>query len=55
VKLSVAIPNFLNSLFTDRLIADFESSHPGVKLSVVKNRRQYSTCCAWFGQAFSSG
>ena len=36
VKLSVAIPNFLGSLFTDRLISAFESAHPGVKLSVVK-------------------
>jgi ABC-type glycerol-3-phosphate transport system substrate-binding protein len=36
VKLTIAIPNFLGSLFTDRLISAFESSHPGVKLTLVK-------------------
>ncbi len=36
VKLSVAIPSFMESLFTDRLINAFESSHPGVKVSLVR-------------------
>src|SRR5215472_3601682 len=36
VKLTVAIPSFLSSLFTDRLINDFENAHPGVTVSLVK-------------------
>src|SRR5437763_16980829 len=36
VKLTVAIPSFLNSLFTDRMISAFESAHPGVTISLVK-------------------
>lgn len=36
VKLTVAIPSFLSSLFTDRLISAFESAHPGVTVSLVK-------------------
>src|SRR5689334_10129734 len=36
VKLTVAIPSFLSTLFTDRLINEFESAHPGVTVSLVK-------------------
>src|SRR4051794_3024284 len=36
VKLTVAVPNILDSLFTDRLIKTFESAHPGVTVSLVK-------------------
>src|SRR5258708_316479 len=36
VKLTVAVPSILDSLFTDRLIQTFESAHPGVTVSLVK-------------------
>src|SRR5579871_3863458 len=36
VQLTVAVPSFLSSLFTDRLISEFENAHPGVTVSLVK-------------------
>jgi len=36
VLLTVAIPSFMQSYFTDALITEFENAHPGVKVSLVK-------------------
>src|SRR5579859_2155481 len=36
VILTVAVPTFMVSNFTDELIHEFESSHAGVKVSLVK-------------------
>src|SRR5258706_6179413 len=40
VTLTVAVPDLLRDVFNDQLISDFESSHPGIKLSVVSNNQQ---------------
>src|SRR5260221_8154355 len=36
VLLTVAVPSFLNGSFSPSLISAFESTHPGVKVSLVK-------------------
>src|SRR5450432_711967 len=36
VFLTVAVPSFMNGNFTSGLISDFEGSHPGVKVNLVK-------------------
>ncbi len=37
VTLTVAVTDFMRDLFDQRLIADFEASHPGIKLNVVSS------------------
>ncbi|MEP7284543.1 MAG: hypothetical protein ABI947_02090 [Chloroflexota bacterium] len=36
VTLALAIPSLTASAFTDKLITDFETSHPGIKVNIVK-------------------
>lgn len=36
VLLTVAVPSFMQSYFTNALITEFENAHPGVKVSLVK-------------------
>jgi ABC-type glycerol-3-phosphate transport system substrate-binding protein len=36
VILTVGVPSYLTSSFTNGLISDFEAAHPGVKISLVK-------------------
>jgi ABC-type glycerol-3-phosphate transport system substrate-binding protein len=36
VTISLAIPSFSDSIFTDKLISEFETTHPGVKVSVMQ-------------------
>ncbi|HVO41408.1 MAG TPA: extracellular solute-binding protein [Aggregatilineales bacterium] len=35
VTVTLAVPNLTGSVFSDRLIANFESSHPGIKVGLV--------------------
>src|SRR4051812_38067323 len=35
VTVTVAVNDFSKDLFTDKLLGDFESAHPGVKVKVV--------------------
>ncbi|MEP7286797.1 MAG: hypothetical protein ABI947_13635, partial [Chloroflexota bacterium] len=37
VTISVAVPTFNKDAFTDKLISDFESANPGIKLNIVAN------------------
>ncbi len=36
VTITLAISNLSDSVFSDKLIGDFESAHPGIKVSIVK-------------------
>ncbi|HLY26360.1 MAG TPA: extracellular solute-binding protein, partial [Aggregatilineales bacterium] len=36
ITISLAVPSFTDSIFTDRLINTFETAHPGVKVSVLQ-------------------
>src|SRR5258708_5865676 len=40
VTVTVSVTDFMRDMFTDKLISDFESSHPGIKLNIVSNNDQ---------------
>src|SRR5258708_13354306 len=40
VTVTVNVPDFMRDMFTDKLISDFESSHPEIKLNIVSNNDQ---------------
>lgn len=37
VTITLAVPNFNRDTFTDKLITDFETANPNIKVSIVKN------------------
>ena len=35
VTITVAVPNFLKEVFSDKFLGDFQSANPGIKVNVV--------------------